>query len=244
MELRAAFCSRCGRPLNGRDTCECSESQVAATAEPLPTAGPPDNAQASPPPPIGLWVRMAWNRFAEVARFAPPTAELSLEAAGVSLLARALLMAFLLDRMLNSLLGNAGKTIGGIFGMLGGLESALQMNIFLWAFLAFGLATAASVGILYWQLGKSRLAVAGAIMADAGWPPVLGLVAAWLLGQVWAPLAAIALPVGIAWGQAVLVMGLDTLGLPFRKRITTHWMIVGATLIVISLVSQWATDKL
>ncbi|MFZ5814334.1 MAG: hypothetical protein ACOY93_03420, partial [Bacillota bacterium] len=132
--------------------------------------------------------------------------------------------------------GGAIERLGLAAAVLPLGELELGAALFLRLFLALVAASAGALGVLYLQVGSGRFRPAAGALADAQW--IFGVAApgAWLAGQLWAPLSAAALVAGVAWGQALLALGLAETGLSYGRRLLAQMLTAGATVMVLGLI--------
>lgn len=187
----------------------------------------------------------AWHRLYQVGSLQPVTVEPPLMSGLLSLAVRAIALAFLLDRVLRSFLGNVGRAIArSSFGLLGGdMLPALGWKVFGWSLLALVLATAICLAIYYVPLGAQNLPRVAAALADAQWPVVIAFLAAWVTGSIWAPLAGLCLVIGVAWGQSLLIRGLGALASSYRQKLSLHLATTAVTMAVPILMVTIAINR-
>lgn len=233
--VSAAFCSQCGRPLNGNPVCECGFQ-----------AAPPQAAAATTPsaPPIGLWANLAWQRLHQVLTLNAGSTEMPLQASALSILLRALIIAgachIWVNSLMQGLLGQLGK---GTF-LFGEAPSAdTSLSLFGWLLLGLLLAAAVVAGLQYIWFGSGLFPKALAVLSDAQWPVALGFLLAWLLTGISPALGAGVAVMSVIWGQAVLANGLAALPLTYRKRVGAQMLIGLITVLAVSVVLNATIQK-
>ncbi|HEY8345969.1 MAG TPA: hypothetical protein VIL07_01685 [Symbiobacteriaceae bacterium] len=190
---------------------------------------------------VQAWLLQIVRRLREVFLLQPVTVALSLPAAVISLVLRALVVALGINWLVNRALRQAASAMLGILaGALGDIKINLFGHLLIWAVLS----TAAAAGLLYWSAGRERLHVSLALLSDVQWVPVLGGAVSVVLSVFWWPLALVALLMGIIWGQVLFAQGLDELDLPYRRRVLVQTATAAVTALLFWLMAEKAVMDL
>lgn len=232
--VRPKFCSTCGQPLLDGEPCACGEVAAGAGAEMLVM-----DAQ-----PIGLWAKHVVQGMARVLVIDPQTVDMPLQAAIMSMLARALVLAFAVHRFVNMVFTQALSAVGRAVPLLSFFQIAKQtLPTFGWILLALLVASSASLFLLYLRIGVSHLPRAAMALADAQWPVVYGAAAAWILSYVSPVLSAAGFIAGVSWGQTVLTTGLGRLPLSYRQRVGIQAALAFSTVLVTLVIFNMGAGK-